>query len=93
MAGRGSRAWRKTRDTYRAYCQTRQLPCWLCHQPIDYQLPTGHPDAWSADHRLPVKTHPQLELDPENLRPAHWRCNQNRGERAPTELGATSRAW
>ncbi len=64
-------------------------PCWRCHKPIDYSLRPAHgeyiPEAFEADHYHSVKTHPSLMLDPANLRPAHARCNRERGAEDPAK--------
>lgn len=69
--------------------------CWLCH----------HPGADTADHVLPIATHPHLAWDPANLRAAHGRkrtrttdgyeCQGNYGRGAtPTPPGTRpSRKW
>lgn len=89
--GRSGRPWQRATRAQR----TLGLPCWLCHQPIDYTLPDNHDDAFSADHEIPVSHlpagHPLL-TDPGNLRSAHRRCNSERGASGqPTRL--RSRAW
>lgn len=69
-------------------------PCWLCDQPIDYTAPPNHPDSVEADHVLPRKTHPELSLDPGNIKPAHSSCNRAKGERdAPPKIGVLSYPW
>lgn len=88
-----SNAWRKARDQVRR----RLDPCWLCGRDIDYQLKFPHPWSFTADHVVPVSKG-GLELDPENLRAAHLRCNQRKGDRVvpikPTKIEFnTSRNW
>ena len=34
--------------------------------------------AFTVDHALPVRSHPELALSPGNFRPAHWRCNMGK---------------
>lgn len=61
--------------------------CWLCHQPIDLDLPRHHPRALSVDHVLPRSRGGTDDLA--NLRPAHRRCNLQRGAKLPSELRPT----
>ena len=59
--------------------------CWLCHVP----------GANSGDHVIPYKIRPDLEYERANVRAAHLKCNQKRGDRpapARSEL-RTTRAW
>lgn len=68
--------------------------CWLCGQPIDYTRPAHHPDALDIDHVHPRSTHPELSLDPANLRPSHVSCNRSKREGLPAPaLGSLSEAW
>lgn len=91
---RESRRFRKLRAEYRVFCAGQGLPCWLDGKPIDYDLPSDHPDAWSLDHAHPVSEFPELALDPANFRPAHLDCNKRRGNGAPfIRLGAPSESW
>lgn len=98
--GRSGRPWRRLV----AHVRARRGPCCRCGQPINYRLPylnagTGRPDpaAFSVDHYPhPLSTHPWLAEDPDNLAPAHLRCNQSAGTNTSTtepSLGATSRDW
>jgi len=63
--------------------------CWLCHRTIT------DPSEYSIDHVIPLS----LGGDPwdvDNMRPAHLRCNQSRGNRPPTvidPLPRPSREW
>jgi 5-methylcytosine-specific restriction endonuclease McrA len=63
----------------RARLLAMRLPCWLCGEPIDYDAPAGSPDAFEADHAIPLAHGGSDVLG--NLRPAHHRCN--RGRRLP----------
>jgi 5-methylcytosine-specific restriction endonuclease McrA len=47
----------------------------LCHL-------CGLPGADSIDHLKPIKTHPELRWDIDNVRPAHRSCNSARGAAA-----------
>jgi 5-methylcytosine-specific restriction endonuclease McrA len=71
-------------------------PCVICGQPIDYDLPTSHPDSCSVQHLKPRSTHPWLTWDPSNWAPAHLQCNKAdgpRGNTARTNLGILSTNW
>jgi hypothetical protein len=71
--------------------QAEQLPCALCHHPIDYTLKHPHPYSFSVDHIIPRSKAPHLD-ETYGLRPAHLLCNQRRSDKttAPT---ATQREW
>lgn len=59
---RHGRAWIRLRDHLLAENRrTNGGRCWRC----------GHPGADTLGHVLPWRTHPQLALDPNNLRPEH----------------------
>lgn len=71
-----------------------QLPCGICGQPIDYDLPNEDPASFQRDHILSVKTHPHLEFEPSNQQPSHRRCNATKGARQqPRDVGTTTIAW
>ncbi|QCG77810.1 HNH endonuclease [Gordonia phage Reyja] len=76
--GRNDAAYQRHVANMRA---ARIQPCYLCHQPIDYDAPANTPDAFEADHKLPLSTHPHLANDPTNLGPTHHRCNRGRGNK------------
>jgi len=89
-AGRRGGRWRLLRANQRA----KRLPCWLCGQPIDYDADMGNPNSFAVDHEKPLSTHPHLAEEPSNLRSAHARCNNSRGNMPPVPaLGVTSRNW
>ncbi len=89
-AGRRGTRWRRLH----AGVKVRRHPCWLCGQPIDYQLAWPDPASFSVDHQHPLSTHPHLAEDPANLRASHLGCNSSRGQRPPRPgVGTTSRNW
>lgn len=100
-AGRSTRRYKTTRAKYRADSKehvnhdgTTGRPCWLCGQPIDYDLPHDHPDAWSLDHAYTVTARPDLAEDPANYRDSHLQCNKQRGDDEPhIQLGSPSEPW
>lgn len=70
--------------------------CHICEQPIDYSLqPSSAPYAWEPDHVVPVSINPDLELDLNNIKASHARCNRSRGDgtNGENELGMRSRIW
>lgn len=74
---RGStRRWRDIANNQRA----KRLPCFLCGQPIDYDLHWPHPASFSADHVKPYAHHPELRTDPGNVVSTHLLCNQVKGD-------------
>lgn len=76
--------WRRTLTDYLA---RRDGPaCAICHKPIDTTLPSGprgNPLGPSIDHVIPVSHGGPDTLA--NLRLAHWRCNNARGNRGGNE--------
>lgn len=94
-ATRNTTGWagRRAQDA-RAQLRSRGLPCWLCGQAIRYDLEWPDPQSFTLDHVRPRSTHPDLAYDPGNWAPAHWGCNLQRQNRAPSPgLGDTSENW
>ena len=56
------------------------MPCAICGQPIDYDLPALHPMSYELDEIVPVSLGGS-ELDPDNVQPAHRICNQRKGNK------------
>jgi 5-methylcytosine-specific restriction endonuclease McrA len=98
---RSSTDYQKARAQFRYRAQHRRNkdgtvgePCWLCGDPIDYRLKFPHPCSWCLDHAIPIATNPNLALEPNNFRSAHFDCNDRRGTNAPCiDLGEPSEAW
>ena len=71
--------------------------CHICGEPIDYFAePSSTPDSYEPDHIMPVSMRPDLELDLNNIAPAHRRCNRQRGDGsmfAGNDIGKHSRIW
>lgn len=91
-----------TRNRHRATLRRRRGPCALCHEAIDYSLRRGDPKCFVVDHIVPLARGGTDELD--NKQPAHWDCNQRKGDRLESELAemlaeagprtfVTSRSW
>lgn len=74
----GPRA-QKALEQVRAWGQSRDLPCALCGQPIDYSLRKPDQRSCSVQHIKPRRLYPQLTWDPTNWAPSHLGCNS--GER------------
>ncbi len=58
--------------------------CWICGGWILWELPDNHPDRMSRDHVIPKRwggTRQRI-----NMRAAHKRCNEDRGDRMPDVL-------
>jgi 5-methylcytosine-specific restriction endonuclease McrA len=93
-AGRSTRRYKTTRNTYRQQCAQTNEPCWLCGRTIDYTLQHPHPDSFNLDHAYPLDQRPDLAEDPANYRPSHKDCNEQRGNNEPhIQLGTPSEKW
>ena len=94
IPGRSTAQHRKNRAELKHLTAEHQLPCALCGEAIDTTLPSDNPEAFEYDHRLPIKTHPELADDPTNGQPSHRRCNRNKGAgTAHPGLGDPSEVW
>jgi hypothetical protein len=72
-------------DAFRSTCAALLAPCWLCNNPIDYQLERHrHPLRFTVDEAHPLSLGGSA-LDPSGYRPAHACCNSCRGNRPVTE--------
>lgn len=70
-----------------------RTPCCICHQRIDYDLPSTHPDGCTVQHIKSRKYFPLLTWVESNHGPAHRRCNTSEGAGdRDTEL-VTSQDW
>lgn len=83
--------WKRVAKAQRA----KRLPCFLCGQPIDYDLKWPDPNSFSADHVKPYARHPELRYDPGNVVSTHLRCNQVKSdnEHFTAGLGALSQVF
>lgn len=64
--------------------QTYGRTCHLCGRYIPMGLPKYHRRSFEADHVMPRSTHPHLEVELANLRPACRECNRYRSDRPLT---------
>lgn len=96
MAGirRSTRYSRKIRPMAFARDKKANAVCWICGQPIDYFLkPSSAPNAWEGDHVVPLSRGGE-ELDMNNIRASHVRCNRARGNGiSVNDIGQQSRIW
>ena len=70
--------------------------CHICGEPIDYFVaPSSTPDSYEPDHLIPVHMRPDLELDLNNIKASHRRCNRQRGDgtNGTNVIGQRSRVW
>lgn len=66
----------------------------LSGQKIDYSLePSSTEDAWEPDHIIPFSKDKTKELDLNNIRASHRRCNRARCSNNTVDLGPQSRIW
>lgn len=71
--------------------QYENAPCHICGRPIDYSAPSDaqHPLSFVIDEIIPISKAVQYGYesreaaaqDPNNLAPAHWVCNQLKGNK------------
>lgn len=74
------------RRSLRARVRSLGLPCAICGQPIDYDLPAGDPMSYELDEIVPVSLGGS-PIDPGNVQPAHRLCNQKKGNKIWYRLG------
>lgn len=93
--GRGGRPWRRAVAQLKKQSQI----CAWCGEAIDLDLPSGHPESFSADHIIPLSQLPPdspLANSLKNLQPMHLVCNQRKGagkNKKSTRPNPTSRKW
>jgi 5-methylcytosine-specific restriction endonuclease McrA len=73
-----SARWQRERAAYLALCKAQGLPCAICGQPIDYDLPGTHRGGPHVDHTQ-ARALGGSVWDRSNWRPAHMICNTRRG--------------
>lgn len=72
--GKGHRSYRRQAKALRR----KGLPCAWCGKPIDYNAPTNHDDAFTADH-WEVALGNGGSLNRQELKPMHRGCNRKKG--------------
>lgn len=85
--------WRRLKDRFKQDCRNRRAVCYLCRNPIDYDLVGQSRWAFEADHYHPVHTHPHMAYDYTNLRPSHSCCNRAHGAKAKDTTRWVTPAW
>lgn len=94
IPGRTTAAHRKNRTALKQLTREHNLPCALCGNGIDCDLPHTDPWSFAYDHIKSIKTYRELADDPANGQPSHKRCNENRGASdARPGLGDPSEVW
>lgn len=90
-----SAAARAFRAEMKAHWQDRNQACGICGQnTIDWAGQPNAPESFELDHIKPVISFPELEADPNNVRPSHSRCNRGKGAgKELAAIGETSEAW
>jgi len=83
------------RRKHRARFKAMGLPCHICGKPIHYDEPSDskHPFSFVIDEILPVSRWKEFGYDSpkaaandwNNLAPAHYRCNQLKGNKTPND--------
>lgn len=88
VVGRNDPEWEELRKRLKL-----ALPpyCWVCGEYIDRTISGRLPRGWTLDHVKPLSRHPELALDPSNLRPAHNVCNSTRGADGDIAIKASRR--
>ena len=86
------------RRKYRARLKAMGLPCYLCGRPIHYDEPSDykHPFSFVVDEDIPVSrwrefgysSPEEVAQDFNNLRCAHYICNQQKSNRTSAEVMA-----
>ncbi len=77
----------------RTHGARHNLPCWICHTPIDYTLRYPHRRSCTVQHIIARSLRPDLTWNPTNWAQAHLQCNQDYGDGTqlnPYDLGLTS---
>ena len=83
------------RRKYRTRFKAMGLPCHLCGREIHYDEPSDpqHPLSFVIDEIIPISRYKEggynspeeAALDWNNLAPAHYICNQRKGNKLPTD--------
>lgn len=91
---RGSRLYKRIVADLKERSRLSNAPCARCGQPIKYDAPSWHPEAFQAGHIKSWSSHPELRHDPANFQPEHALCNQDAGDSDEKPgIGTTSEDW
>lgn len=92
---RSSPRYQRARAAVLTEARHHNLPCALCHQPIDYDIAWNQkkpdPGYPTVNHIIPID-HGGDPYDPGNMEPAHLGCNSAHGNGVKT-TAEPSRAW
>lgn len=75
------------RRALRARVKAEGRECGICHKPIDYTLPAGHPMSYELDEIIPFALGGS-PYDYDNVQPAHRLCNQQKGKKIGFKIEA-----
>lgn len=90
---RRSNRWKKVKEVAFRRDAKQGARCWICGGEIDYTLRFPHPDAYEADHKVPVSKRPDMAFYLSNLMPSHSSCNRARGDKEYKTVDKTSEEW
>lgn len=96
MSANRSSRWKYIRRLAWDRDRKARAVCHICEKPIDYSIkPSSAPLAWEPDHVISVHHNKDLELDLNNVKASHARCNRRRGDgtNGICEIGQRSRMW
>lgn len=68
------------RNRFKAANRAARSRCWLCGGRIDYDATVPHPLSFTVDHAVPRSLGTVPPSRRSNWRPAHYECNQDRGD-------------
>ncbi len=80
-----SAEYKAFRKFWKRTYELENTPCALCGQrTINYRGEKDAPDSFELDHKISRKRaramgRPDLVMDPNNVQPAHVRCNRGKG--------------
>lgn len=73
--GKKTKKWLIVRAAYLATLtpdENNCVECGICHKPVNMKVVT-------VDHIIPRSKRPDLEYEPSNFQPAHYKCNKDKG--------------
>jgi hypothetical protein len=72
--------------------QPNGTPCALCGRPVDTSQSGNAPWGPTVEHRLPVRSHPELALDQSWWALAHRKCSDRQGAQVANAIRRSKRA-